>query len=135
MTRDGHEPIAVRHVELTRPLTAIEDVVRYSCTRVFVTSEHELIGSVETAGVKLGQLGDSIGGPAILLALVGKLTAFVCHGILLVLTPLDWVMIDAAFAENDDPLAAAREEKDFEKLFSRIVNLAPPPIGVGPAPQ
>jgi hemerythrin-like domain-containing protein len=49
------------------------------------------------------------------------------------LTPLDWVMIDEAFRENRDPLAAAREEKDFEKLFTRIVNLAPPPIGVGPA--
>jgi hemerythrin-like domain-containing protein len=50
-----------------------------------------------------------------------------------VLTPLDWVMIDAAFTENNDPLTAAREEKDFEKLFTRIVTLAPPPIGVGPA--
>jgi hypothetical protein len=42
-------------------------------------------------------------------------------------------MIDAAFKENNDPLTAAREEKDFEKLFTRIVTLAPPPIGVGPA--
>ena len=50
-----------------------------------------------------------------------------------VFTPLDWVMIDEAFRENDDPLAAAREEQDFEKLFTRIVTLAPPPIGVGPA--
>jgi len=50
-----------------------------------------------------------------------------------ILTPLDWIMIDEAFSEQDDPLAAAREEKDFEKLFTRIVTLAPPPIGVGPA--
>ena len=50
-----------------------------------------------------------------------------------VFTPLDWVMIDAAFKENVDPLAAAREEEDFENLFARIVSLAPPPIGVGPA--
>jgi hemerythrin-like domain-containing protein len=50
-----------------------------------------------------------------------------------VLTPLDWVMIDAAFEENRDPLAAEREEKDFDKLFTRIVSIAPPPIGVGPA--
>ncbi len=51
------------------------------------------------------------------------------------LTPLDWVMIDEAFEENVDPLAAERETKDFDRLFTRIVNLAPPPIGVGPAAQ
>jgi len=45
----------------------------------------------------------------------------------------DWAKIDRAFEENRDPLASARDTKDFEKLFSRIVNLAPPPIGVGPA--
>lgn len=44
----------------------------------------------------------------------------------------DWQEIDRAFEENRDPLAAERETRDFEKLFSRIVNLAPPPIGVGP---
>jgi hypothetical protein len=51
------------------------------------------------------------------------------------LTPLDWVMIDAAFEENRDPLAAERDEKDFQKLFTRIVSIAPPPIGVGPSSQ
>jgi len=49
------------------------------------------------------------------------------------LTPLDWVIIDAAFAENRDPLAAERDQKDLDRLFTRIVTLAPPPIGVGPA--
>ena len=49
------------------------------------------------------------------------------------LSPEDWKKIDRAFEENRDPLAADRETKDFQKLFSRIVNLAPPPIGVGPA--
>lgn len=44
----------------------------------------------------------------------------------------DWRAIDRAFEENRDPLADARETRDFEKLFDRIVNLAPPPIGVGP---
>ncbi|HEY7657376.1 MAG TPA: hemerythrin domain-containing protein [Burkholderiales bacterium] len=44
----------------------------------------------------------------------------------------DWQAIDRAFAENRDPLAAERDTRDFEKLFDRIVNLAPPPIGVGP---
>ena len=48
------------------------------------------------------------------------------------LTPFDWAMVDAAFRENVDPLAGARETSDFEALFSRIVNLAPPPIGLGP---
>jgi len=48
-----------------------------------------------------------------------------------VLTPLDWITIDAAFDEHIDPLAAEREEKDFDRLFFRIVSIAPPPIGVG----
>lgn len=42
----------------------------------------------------------------------------------------DWKAIDAAFAANRDPLAGTREH-DFEQLFSRIVRLAPAPIGVG----
>ena len=44
----------------------------------------------------------------------------------------DWESIDRAFEANRDPLAAERETRDFQKLFSRIVDLAPPPIGVGP---
>lgn len=48
------------------------------------------------------------------------------------LSAQDWQAIDRAFAENRDPLAADRDTRDFEKLFDRIVNLAPPPIGVGP---
>ena len=46
--------------------------------------------------------------------------------------PADWDAIDRAFAANADPLAGDRNEKDFRRLFSRIVSLAPPPIGVGP---
>ncbi|HKA41701.1 MAG TPA: hemerythrin domain-containing protein [Burkholderiales bacterium] len=49
-----------------------------------------------------------------------------------VLTPLDWVMIDAALEENRDPLASERDARDFDRLFTRIVTLAPSPIGVGP---
>jgi hemerythrin-like domain-containing protein len=45
----------------------------------------------------------------------------------------DWDALDQAFEAHADPLAAERDEKDFRKLFSRIVSLAPPPIGVGPA--
>jgi hemerythrin-like domain-containing protein len=47
-------------------------------------------------------------------------------------TAADWAAIDRAFGENADPLERDRNEKDFRKLFSRIVSLAPPPIGVGP---
>ena len=43
----------------------------------------------------------------------------------------DWREIDAAFAGNADPLIARDVEKDFQRLFKRIVNIAPPPIGVG----
>lgn len=48
------------------------------------------------------------------------------------LTPLDWVMVDAAMEEHTDPLAAAREEENFDRLFNHIVSIAPPPVGVGP---
>jgi hemerythrin-like domain-containing protein len=48
------------------------------------------------------------------------------------LSAQDWAAIDRAFEENRDPLAAQRDSRDFEKLFDRIVNLAPPPIGIGP---
>ena len=50
-----------------------------------------------------------------------------------VFTPADWDAIDRAFNANMDPLANDRSERDFRKLFSRIVSLAPPPVGVGPA--
>ena len=46
------------------------------------------------------------------------------------LTAADWQEIDAAFAANEDPIAGM-QERDFEKLFSRIVNLAPEPVGLG----
>jgi hemerythrin-like domain-containing protein len=46
------------------------------------------------------------------------------------LTAEDWKAIDAAFAANQDPIAGM-QERDFEKLFTRIVNLAPEPVGLG----
>ena len=49
-----------------------------------------------------------------------------------VLTTEDWREIDEAFAGNADPLADKDLEKDFDRLFKRIVNIAPPPIGLGP---
>ena len=48
-------------------------------------------------------------------------------------TPADWDALDRAFKANADPLAKDRDERDFRKLFSRIVSLAPPPVGVGPS--
>ena len=42
----------------------------------------------------------------------------------------DWKAIDAAFGANADPIAGT-QERDFDKLFSRIANLAPAPVGLG----
>ncbi|MDD5247836.1 MAG: hemerythrin domain-containing protein [Rhodocyclaceae bacterium] len=49
------------------------------------------------------------------------------------LTPVDWVEIAEAFGENGDPRFGVAFDHEFRSLFSRIVNLAPPPIGVGPS--
>ena len=46
------------------------------------------------------------------------------------LTVQDWASIDEAFDVNHDPIAGVKE-KDFRELFSRIVRLAPAPIGLG----
>jgi hemerythrin-like domain-containing protein len=48
------------------------------------------------------------------------------------LTPGDWEAIDAAFTGHTDPLFGAEPGSAWEHIFRRIVNLAPPPIGVGP---
>jgi hemerythrin-like domain-containing protein len=47
------------------------------------------------------------------------------------LTEGDWAAIDRAFEANRDPLAGSRDTRNFDKLFERIVELAPPPIGLG----
>lgn len=49
------------------------------------------------------------------------------------LQPEDWVEIAQAFGTNGDPRFGAEPDQEFRSLFSRIVNLAPPPIGVGPS--
>ena len=46
------------------------------------------------------------------------------------LSARDWEAIDRAFDVNKDPVAGIRE-RDFQALFTRIVNLAPEPIGLG----
>jgi hemerythrin-like domain-containing protein len=42
----------------------------------------------------------------------------------------DWAAIENAFAQNEDPIADLRGQ-DFEKLYTRILSLAPAPIGLG----
>ena len=49
------------------------------------------------------------------------------------LTSADWTEIDAAFANNEDPLLGESARASYRELFRRIVNLAPPPLGVGPS--
>ena len=46
------------------------------------------------------------------------------------LTDDDWRAIERAFAANRDPIAAI-QERDFDKLFTRIASLAPAPVGLG----
>jgi hemerythrin-like domain-containing protein len=48
------------------------------------------------------------------------------------LTASDWEAIDAAFLGHSDPLLGVDAGAKHEELFHRIINLAPPPIGVGP---
>jgi hemerythrin-like domain-containing protein len=48
------------------------------------------------------------------------------------LTEEDWRLLDAAFAENADPLTGHHPPTgEYEKLFSMIVMRAPAPIGLG----
>jgi hemerythrin-like domain-containing protein len=49
------------------------------------------------------------------------------------LTAGDWEAVDAAFSGSTDPLLGTTPETHWAQVFSRIANLAPPPIGVGPA--
>jgi hemerythrin-like domain-containing protein len=45
----------------------------------------------------------------------------------------DWTELDAAFEANRDPLTGQHDpDPDYRALFSRIVNLVPAPIGLGP---
>jgi hemerythrin-like domain-containing protein/nitroimidazol reductase NimA-like FMN-containing flavoprotein (pyridoxamine 5'-phosphate oxidase superfamily) len=51
------------------------------------------------------------------------------------LTAGDWDAVDAAFTGHTDPLLGEDPGAHWSKLFTRIVTLAPPPIGVGPERQ
>lgn len=50
-----------------------------------------------------------------------------------VLTADDWRDLDEAFAANRDPLTGHDAEGPYRALFTRIVNLVPAPLGLGPA--
>jgi hemerythrin-like domain-containing protein len=50
------------------------------------------------------------------------------------LAPEDWEAIDEAFLGNTDPMLGTDAGAQYAALFTKIVNLAPPPIGVGPTP-
>ena len=43
----------------------------------------------------------------------------------------DWDEIAAAFRDNTDPMFGGQRADHFRELFRKIVNLAPPPIGLG----
>jgi branched-chain amino acid transport system ATP-binding protein len=42
----------------------------------------------------------------------------------------DWAVVERAFAQNEDPIADLRGQ-DFDRLYARILSLAPAPIGLG----
>jgi hemerythrin-like domain-containing protein len=46
-------------------------------------------------------------------------------------TEADWVDLDAAFSANRDPLTGHPASDEYRALFSRIVSMAPAPIGLG----
>lgn len=48
-----------------------------------------------------------------------------------VLTPEDWKTITQAFRENDNPLFGIKPKEEAERLYQRILDLAPAPIGYG----
>lgn len=43
----------------------------------------------------------------------------------------DWALLDAAFAQNKDPLTGHEASEEFKPLFRKIVMNAPAPIGLG----
>jgi len=46
-----------------------------------------------------------------------------------VLTEADWTEIDSAFQENDNPLFGIKPKQDAERLYQKILSLAPDPMG------
>lgn len=48
-----------------------------------------------------------------------------------VLDEADWKEIDAAFGENQDPMFGDEWNDEFSKLFQKLVNSLPSPLGLG----
>ena len=49
-----------------------------------------------------------------------------------VLRAQDWAELDEAFTSQRDPLTGGVPDAAYEGLFQRILNLVPPPLGLGP---
>lgn len=49
------------------------------------------------------------------------------------LTAADWAVIDKAYSDDHDPFISAQEKRDLKEILDRVVKLAPPSIGLGPA--
>ncbi|MDN3918769.1 hemerythrin domain-containing protein [Roseateles violae] len=49
------------------------------------------------------------------------------------LKPADWAELDEAFEANRDPLTGHAPDAVYQALFTRILNLVPAPLGLGPA--
>lgn len=47
------------------------------------------------------------------------------------LLPEDWAELDAEFEANRDPLTGHEPDQAYRPLFTRILNMAPSPIGLG----
>lgn len=46
-------------------------------------------------------------------------------------TAADWEKVNAAFADNEDPMFGRRPKAEYDRLFSKIAHLAPAPHGLG----
>ena len=51
------------------------------------------------------------------------------------LTADDWRRVAEAFQENDNPLFGIKPKDEAERLYQKILSLAPPPIGESPSPS
>lgn len=49
------------------------------------------------------------------------------------LTAAEWQHIDAAFADNQDPMFGEEQQSEFRELFKKLGSMIPAPYGLGPA--
>lgn len=47
------------------------------------------------------------------------------------LLDIDWEEVAAAFRDNNDPMFGSARSDHFRQLFRQIVNMTPPPLGLG----